>query len=214
MLSILYTQYFNTAILLLISSVDMFPDTTTNWYILIGPTIVKTMMLLSVFPYINFAFFYAIRLLRRFLDSGWTCCRRRKKSKLSTVQQYVDLYSGPEIEMYFKYSNVLNLTFVALTHGPALPLLFPLALLGIFNNYFVERLCLAYYYKQPPMLDNSLNQQALNTLQQAPLLMLFFAYWYLGNRQMFFNETKPIMTANSEIDESMHSLFDYSDGPN
>ena len=31
---------------------------------------------------------------------------------------------------------------------------------------------------------------------------------------MFFNETQPIMKANTEIQDSMHYLFDYSDGPN
>ena len=46
---------------------------------------------------------------------------------------------------------------VAFTHGVALPMLFPVALFGLVNNYFTERILLAYYYRQPPMLDNRIN---------------------------------------------------------
>jgi len=33
------------------------------------------------------------------------------------------------------------------THGIAFPIMFPITLFGLLNNYFVEKLCLAYYYK-------------------------------------------------------------------
>ena len=59
--------------------------------------------------------------------------------------------------MYWKYSNSINIVMVAFTHGVALPMLFPIALFGLINNYFTERILLAYYYKQPPMLDNRIN---------------------------------------------------------
>ena len=84
--------------------------------------------------------------------------------------------------MEFKYSNVVNLVFCTFTHGTALPILFPITLFGIFNNYVLERLALAYYYKQPPLYDSRLNDRALNTLKACPLLMLAMAFWYLGNR--------------------------------
>ena len=90
--------------------------------------------------------------------------------------------------MHWAYSYVLNLVFVAFLHGIALPILFPIACFGIFNNFVVERVLLARYYKQPPLYDYRLNNHALNALLYAPLLMLANGYWVLGNRQMFFNE--------------------------
>ena len=42
-------------------------------------------------------------------------------------------------------------------YGMNIPLLFPIALVGIINMYIVERLTLAYYYQQPPMYDAKLN---------------------------------------------------------
>lgn len=38
-----------------------------------------------------------------------------------------------------------------------MPIIVPIALLGIFNMYCVERLALAYYYRKPPMFDEKLN---------------------------------------------------------
>ena len=109
MQSIFYSQFFITAILLLLCNANFssyrllswlplkgsFSDTTNNWYILIGPAIIKTMVVLAVFPQINFGGFYLIRVLRRFRDSGITCNRtKNKKTKLTSVSQYVELYSG------------------------------------------------------------------------------------------------------------------------
>ena len=55
--------------------------------------------------------------------------------------------------MHFKYSSIMVQIFVSFMYGMNLPLLFPIALFGIFNMLVVEKLCLAYYYKQPPMYD-------------------------------------------------------------
>jgi len=52
--------------------------------------------------------------------------------------------------MHFKYSSVIMQIVVSFMYGMQIPLLFPIALFGIFNMYMNERLLLAYYYKQPP----------------------------------------------------------------
>jgi len=124
----------------------------------------------------------------------------------------VELYSGPDIMMNFKYSNVMNIILCAFTHGVALPILWPITLFGIINNYAFERIALAYYYKQPPLFDNRLNAKALNILQSCPVIMMCLGYWYLGNRQMFFNKFSPIEDAFGEIADPQHYLFDYSEG--
>jgi len=72
--------------------------------------------------------------------------------------------------------------FVSFMYGMFVPLLFPIALFGIFNMYVVERLCLAYYYRKPPMYDHELNTQVLGFLRYAPLLMFLLGYWAVGNR--------------------------------
>ena len=59
--------------------------------------------------------------------------------------------------MHFKYSSILTQVCVSFMYGMNIPLLFPIALVGIINMYIVERLTLAYYYQQPPMYDAKLN---------------------------------------------------------
>lgn len=109
--------------------------------------------------------------------------------------------------MHFKYSNVMNLIFVAFLHGVALPILFPIAFFGVFNNFLVERLLLAWYYKQPPLFDNRLNDRGLEALMYAPFFMLANAYWVLGNRQMFNNEYSTKLLSTGESDNPKHSIL-------
>ena len=72
---------------------------------------------------------------------------------------------------------MLNLVFVAFMHGMGLPLLFPLAALGVAILYLVDRLKMAYFYRQPPLYDGSLNETTVSLLKYAPVLMLGFGYW-------------------------------------
>lgn len=160
-----------------------------------GPQFIQTMIVFAFFPYINFLIFFAIRLFRRFLDSGmyflpglFNSCKNKHTTKSRTITQYVELYSGQEIFLHFKYSNFMNIVFIAFTNGITFPVLWPIALVGLINNYFVERVLLAYYYKLPPVLDNIIDKECLKLLRFAPIPMLLNAYWALGNRQMFFNE--------------------------
>lgn len=115
--------------------------------------------------------------------------------------------------MHFKYSSIIVQVYVSFMYGMCIPLLFPIALFGIFNMYFVERLSLAYYFKRPPMYDEKLNENALFILKHAPLLMFLFGYWGFGNRQIFFNEAPDRLYVNTIVDPE-HELFDYSKGPN
>jgi len=47
---------------------------------------------------------------------------------------------------------------------------------------------LHYAYREPPMYDESLNNNALKILTFAPLLFLSFGYWMLSSRQLFEND--------------------------
>jgi len=63
------------------------------------------------------------------------------------------------------------------------------------------------------MIGNALNHIGLSTLMYAPLFMLAFGYWMLGNRQMFFNDIPKISHMN-EIYNPGHALIDYTQGYN
>jgi hypothetical protein len=65
--------------------------------------------------------------------------------------------------------------------GLFLPFLFPLTLIGIFSKYFVEKLAITYYYRQPPMYNHKLSEEAIKILKYAPISMFLLGYWALGN---------------------------------
>jgi len=44
----------------------------------------------------------------------------------------MDMHAGPEYPFYIKFSNTNLLCFVALLFGGSMPLLYPIAMLGMF----------------------------------------------------------------------------------
>ena len=103
----------------------------------------------------------------------------------------MNLYAGPNHLLHFKYSSVMNTTFVTFMYGLALPVLFPIALLHFFVLYTMEKLLLTYYYRKPPMYDEKMNATALGILKWAPMFMMAFGFWIMGNEQIFSNLVSP-----------------------
>lgn len=104
---------------------------------------------------------------------------------------------------------MLNVIFVTFMYGLAIPLLFPLACLFFAISTIVERLTLAYSFRNPPMFDDKLYRAALRYMKVAPLFMMIFGYWCLGNTQIFGDfiegrelKTDPIITNHSGLDIS------------
>ena len=94
----------------------------------------------------------------------------------------MDLYSGPDFIIHFKYSAILNVTYVTMFYGPGLPILFPIAALSYFILYSAERYGLAYTYQMPPTMDDMMTKNALNLLSYSPLFFLLNGYWMFSNQ--------------------------------
>ena len=67
-------------------------------------------------------------------------------TKKTQLYQYMELYSGPNHVIHFKYSNILNITFVTMMYGLGIPILFPIACIAYAVIWSVERYQLAYTY--------------------------------------------------------------------
>lgn len=93
----------------------------------------------------------------------------------------MDIYSGPDYTIHFRYSSIMNTCFVAMMYGTALPILYPISLFAFFVLYCLERLLVFYYYKQPPAFDQKMTLSTLNMLTWGPCLYFAMSYWYLGN---------------------------------
>jgi len=79
-----------------------------------------------------------------------------KNTKMKTISAYVDLYSGPNYDIHYKYSQLQNICTICFTYGAGIPMLFPLGFLSFIILDLVERLSMAWTFKKPPIYSNEL----------------------------------------------------------
>jgi len=84
--------------------------------------------------------------------------------------------------MHYKYSAMLNITFVTMMYGAGMPYLFPVAAISFLSLFIVENYMLFYVYKEPPAYDDKLNIEALEILKYSPLFLVSFGYWMFSNK--------------------------------
>lgn len=137
----------------------------------------------AIMPYITLTTSFLIPAIKRRKDA-----KRPQETKITGMAKFKILYSGGEYVTHFKFANVLNVIYVTMMYGIGMPMLFPVAAINLLNQYFCERIIIAYCMKQPPALDNKLVQNCIRMLKWAPLLMLMNGYWMLSNNQIFKNE--------------------------
>jgi len=125
--------------------VGEYTDFNEDWYADIGCTIIKAMIVAALFPLIEAVMFGSMKYAFKLLDRGFSSNIFRSNKK--TVQQYIDVQVGPEYMIHFRYSAILNFSFVCMMYGVGLPLLFPISLFAYTVLYLVERFCVFYYYK-------------------------------------------------------------------
>ena len=128
-----------------------------DWYKTKGTAIVQTMILNIYLPVITEIGFAFQRIIMRFLDR---CCSKNG-TRCTTPQQYINLYSGPEFLIHFRYSQTLNIIYVTMMYGPSLPILFPIAFLSFLITYFLEIFMLFYVYRVPITYDETLHVSVL-----------------------------------------------------
>ena len=195
------TQFMNTGFLLLLVQSNLievniplarsifnqgpFYDYLPKWYVAIGYKLTQTMIINSIFLYVEFGIAWTKAFVFRRMDRKMGS--DTYVTKKSTMQQYVDLYSGPEYMIHFKYSGILNVTFVAMMYGLGMPILFPIAAFNFFNLYTLERLTTAYFYQMPPTFDDQMTKNALGIMRWGAVFYLFFGYWMLSSKVIFDN---------------------------
>ena len=63
--------------------------------------------------------------------------------------------------MIIIYSEALNITFLVMLYGFGMPIMYPMAMAIISNQRLCERIQVAYNYRQPPAMDDSLSNSVL-----------------------------------------------------
>ena len=133
-------------------------------------------------------------------DEMYTDDEIARFTQATTKKDYIAIYAGLEYLIHFKYSSVLVQVYVAFMYGMFVPLLFPMAAFGIMNMYITEKIALTYFYRQPPMYDETLNQKAFDILKNAPLFMFILGYWAIGNPAIFEGQAEVRVFFNRSAD--------------
>jgi hypothetical protein len=201
---VFYALFFNTGILLLLVYANLgevasgpfsqlfsgpFYDYTSEWYSVVGGVLVSTMLLNAFMPPIyEFQAIAMVWLFQR-LDQGWEKDKQKRiySTKCTQIYQYLDLYTGPDYIIHYKYSTILNIIYVTMLYGLGLPILFPIAIISFFIFWATERYQVAYTYQLPPAMDDKLTTNAMTLLSYTPIIFLLNGFWMIGNRQMFEN---------------------------
>lgn len=88
---------------------------------------------------------YFVPLLKQKLDNGFT--NNPYKTKQTSMQKYKILYSGQDYFIHFKYSNSINVIYITMMYGLAIPLLFPVAAFNFWAQFIAERVTVAFLVK-------------------------------------------------------------------
>lgn len=101
-------QFVNTGLMTLVAYADfsmtplsfvpvnnLYAEFSRDWYLDVGKQIVMTMGILSMMPYVAFTTAWAASYAKRWLDKRKL--RPGSVTSKSTIQNYVMLYSGPDV---------------------------------------------------------------------------------------------------------------------
>jgi hypothetical protein len=200
--AVFYSLFFNTGILLVLVNANLdeiswglglnnviqgsYPDYTAKWYNIVGGTLVSTMLLNAFMPPLYE--FQAVATAWAFqkLDQGFARGDDKiYKTKQSQIYSYLELYTGPDYIVHYKYSTILNIIYVTMLYGVGLPVLFPIAIISFFIFWATERWQVAYCYQMPPAMDDKMTKNAMTLLSYTPILFLLNGFWMIGNKQIF-----------------------------
>lgn len=126
--------------------------------------------------------------------------------------QYIELMKGDEFNIADNYSFIIVVSLINLLYGVGLPILFPLTLFAWITQYAFNWVSITHAQRSP-MMDNHSNKNAIFFLKWGVHLYTFAGYWFLTNRQIFYNDVHAI-TWWSQVEITNHSIyniqFDYT----
>jgi hypothetical protein len=211
------SQYLNNGLSLMLISFTLdeiivhvpfmdgdYPDFTKRWFQEISPFFITPMIANIFISLIEFTGNYLYCKLIIWHDRGFGCNKKWTKSK--TISQYVRIHSNPENEIFDRYAFVLMMIFINMAFGVGLPILFPLTLMALVSLYVFERLFQVYWYQKSVMIIDFLNKNAIRSLKWAVHLYTTFGYWYITNKQIFYNDVTATMR-KSDREITNHTIF-------
>jgi len=112
-------------------------------------------MILTIFTTIGVNFMFGVFYATiRCFDRGCRC-DSHYTSKL-TQYDYEDVNTGNIFSIDQRYSGIITYVFVVMTYSGSMPILYPIAAVFFFLCYWNDKVLMIYFYRKPPMFDNSI----------------------------------------------------------
>lgn len=146
-------------------------------------------------PQVDFLISGLLKVVAQHLDKGLCSCLQKSEEKLTksqTIHNYVELHTGPEYSIFFKYSFILKMILFSTLYGCTMPIVFLINFVAFLNMYFTERLLLAWFYKKPPVIDGRVSLGAIKNLFPISSMGMLSAFWMLGEPCTLLGEVKPL----------------------
>lgn len=124
-----------------------YPSFSVEWYRLVGSALsIQVALLIFTTNGVNLAF-WGLAFMKRCFDRSCTC--DVEKTRKVTQRDYNAVYTGPELNMDYKYANILVVTTMALTYGAGIPIMYLLAAVYFIVAYWTDKVLIFYNYRKP-----------------------------------------------------------------
>lgn len=105
--------------------------------------VIVTYFVQGILPFVNVVKSAVVSNLKFRLDTKFT--KDPYVTKKSSMAKYKAVYFGEDWPIHFKFSEALNITFLAMLYGIGMPIMFPMAALILFNQRLSQRIIVAKY---------------------------------------------------------------------
>lgn len=178
-----------------------------KWYKIVGVAVTMTLLINAFAPIVQFFTTYSIMWLKRSNDRGFCTPKDQLTTKQTSIIDYINLYAGPEYAVDQRFSAILLQLLFSSLFGATMPMLWLIGFLSFGVSIFVEKITLCYFYREPPMYDESITRisnKLINTIAHIGLLSTF---WQLGNTRIFDNDAGGELVLMSDHSKTSRSLF-------
>lgn len=133
------------------------------------------MIFSAFFPLVELAIELISHEVEKFMDRGYTF--NKFKTEQKSIYGYVNLYSGPNYDFHFRYSNLLLSVAITFMYGNALPILYPIAAINLFIMSIMDHLLVIFYYKEPPSYDETMTLRCFLLCRWSAMIGLAISFW-------------------------------------
>jgi len=159
-----------------------YSEFSVEWYRLVGASLCVQLGIMIIADALT-SFVWALKnFCVRCCDRSCTLDARRTKKR--TQQDYEEINYGPEIEMHEKYATMLVVALLAFAYGPGLPIMYLLAAVYFFVNYWTDKIMIFYNHRKPLYFDEMLALQSTKWLKVGVVLHFLVGLMMYSNSKI------------------------------